>query len=44
MPLSIVRYGRYRTASEADYGEIAAGQLRACVFDPASQFQSSPDA
>lgn len=37
MALTTVRYGRYKTASEADYGEIASGQMRASVFDAASQ-------
>lgn len=37
MSLTTVRLGRYKTASEADYGELVAGQMRACVFDPASQ-------
>lgn len=37
MALTTVRIGRYKTASEADYGEIVSGQMRACVFDAASQ-------
>lgn len=36
MALVLTRYGRYKTSSEADYGVQAAGQMRACVFDAAS--------
>jgi hypothetical protein len=36
MALNLVRLGRYATAAEADYGEIAAGQMRASVTDAAT--------
>lgn len=36
MPLTLIRYGRYATAAEADYGVITAGTMRACVFDAAT--------
>lgn len=34
--LSLIRYGRYKTSPESDYGEIASGQLRGCMFDALS--------
>lgn len=34
--LNLTRLGRYATASEADFGEIAAGQLRASVTNEAT--------
>lgn len=36
MALTTVRYGRYKTASEADFGEQTAGQMRASVYDAAT--------
>ena len=37
MAVTTIRYGRYKTTAEADYGEIAANDSRACVFDAATQ-------
>lgn len=37
MALPRVTYGRKRSESEPDYGVIAAGVMRACVFDPATK-------
>jgi hypothetical protein len=37
MPLTTVRYGRYRTSAEPIVGDLVTGALRACVFDRASQ-------
>jgi hypothetical protein len=34
--MAIQRYGRYVTSPEPDFGEIGAGQQRACVYDPLS--------
>lgn len=36
MALTLVRLGRYATAAEADFGEIAAGQMRASVTNAAA--------
>lgn len=33
MALTKVRYGRYKAAAEADWGEQSAGQMRATVYD-----------
>lgn len=37
MALTVARYGRYKTAAEADFGIISANGSRACVFDAATQ-------
>lgn len=34
--LTLRRYGRYRTSPDGDSGTTASGQMRACVFDPAT--------
>ncbi len=36
MALTTVRYGRYYTSAEADFGIIAADASRSCVFDAAT--------
>lgn len=35
MALTLARYGRHKTAPEADYGVQASGQMRATVYDAA---------
>jgi hypothetical protein len=36
MSLSVIRYGRYTTAVEADWGQQSSGQMRATVYDQSS--------